>query len=128
MYVSSGKQKGMTASPTECELVALTDKLRLIGLFHEVVLFLIGKEADVPIMSQDSTSVISLITKGGGTTRTKHLRAQMFIAKELVELREIILLYLNTKKMPADGASKYLEGKPQQDYTDFVLGLVGFTS
>ena len=128
MYVSSGKQKGMTASPTECELVALTDKLRLIGLFHEFVSFLIGKEADVPIVYQDSTSVISLITKGGGMTRTKHLRAQMFIAKELVELREIIVLYLNTKKMPADGASKSLEGKPQKDYTDFVLGLVGFTS
>ena len=128
MYVSSGKQKGMTASPTECELVALTDKLRLIGLSHEFLSFLTGKEADVPIVYQDSMSVISLITKGGGTTRTKHLRARMFIAKELVELRKIIELYLNTKKMPADEASKSIEGKPQKDYTDFVLGLVGFTS
>ena len=97
----------------ECELVALTDKLRLIGLFYEFVWFLIGQAAKVPIVYQDSTSVISLITKGGGTTRTKHLRARMFIAKELVELREIIVLDLNTKKMPADGASKSLEGKPQ---------------
>ena len=80
VYVSSGKQKGMTASPTECELVALTDKLRLIGLFHEFVSFLIRKEADVPIVYQGSTSVISMITKGGGTTRMKHLRARMFIA------------------------------------------------
>ena len=58
VYVSSGKQKGMTACPTECKLVALTDKLRLIGLFHEFVSFLIRKEADVPIVYQDSTSVI----------------------------------------------------------------------
>ena len=42
VYVSSGKQKGMTASPTECELVALANKLRLVGLFEEFVTFLIG--------------------------------------------------------------------------------------
>ena len=70
--------------------------------------------------------MILLIMKGGGTSRTKHWRARMFISKELVELREIILLYLNMK--PADGATKSLEGKPQKDYTDFVLGLVRFTS
>ena len=45
VYVSSGKQKGMTASPTECELVALTDKLWLVGLFEEFVSFLIGRAA-----------------------------------------------------------------------------------
>ena len=42
MYVSLGKQKGMTASPMECELVALTDKLQLVGIFEELVSFLIG--------------------------------------------------------------------------------------
>ena len=52
----------------------------------------------------------------------------MFIAKELVDLKEIIVLYLNTKRMPAYGASKSLEGKPQKDFADFVLETVSFTS
>ena len=69
----------------------------------------------MPVVYQDSTSVISLITVGGGITRTKHLRVRMYIAKELVELQEILVCYLNMKDMPADGTSKALEGKGQKD-------------
>ena len=89
--------------------------------------FLIGKKALVPIVYEDFTSVISLITIGGSITRTKHLRARMHIAKELVELKEILVSYLNTKDMPADGASKALEGKAQKDYETFVLGMRQFS-
>ena len=71
----------MTGSPTEAELMGLTDNLGIVGLFREVVTFLIRKQAKMPVVYQDSTSVISLITKGGGIMRTKHLRARMFIAK-----------------------------------------------
>ena len=42
VYVSSGKQKGMTANPMECELVVLTNKLWLVGFLEEFVSFLIG--------------------------------------------------------------------------------------
>jgi hypothetical protein len=91
------------------------------------VSFLIGKKALVPIVYQDSTSVISPITKGGGITRTKHLWVRMHIAKELMELEEILVHYLNTKDMPADGAPKALEGKAQKDYETFVLGMRQFS-
>ena len=94
----------MTASPTESELVGLTDKLGLVGLFYEFVCFLMGGRIGVPIVYQDSTSVISLITRGGGVTRTKHLRARMFIAKGLIESGDVLVCYLNTKEMPANGA------------------------
>ena len=127
MYVSSKKQKCMTASPTESELVGLTDNLGLVGLFYEFVCFLTGGRIGVPIVYQDSTSVISLITRGGGVTRTKHLRARMFIAKGLVESGEVLVCYLNTKDMPADGASKVVEGKNHSAFSDFVLGVVCFS-
>jgi hypothetical protein len=39
-YVSSKKQKCMSKSPTEAELIALTDNLGLIELFRELVSFL----------------------------------------------------------------------------------------
>ena len=86
-----------------------------------------GKRALMLIIYQDSTYLISLITKGGGITRMKHLRATLHIAKELVELKEILVSYLNTKDMPADGASKPLEGKAQKDYGTFVLGMRRFS-
>ena len=86
-----------------------------------------GKRVALPIVYQDSTSVISLVTRGGGVTRTKHLRARMNIVKESLELRRSLVLWLHTKKMPADGASNVLEGKAQKAYADFVLGLVSFS-
>ena len=73
----------MTGSPTEADLVGLTDKMGLLGLFREFITFLIRKQVMVLIAYQDSTSIISLITKCGGITRTKHLRAKIFNAKEL---------------------------------------------
>jgi hypothetical protein len=43
VYVSSGEQGCMTKSPTESELIAYSDKLGLVELFHEFVCFLLGK-------------------------------------------------------------------------------------
>ncbi len=40
VYALSRKQKYMTKSPTESELVALTDNLHLAELFHEFVEFI----------------------------------------------------------------------------------------
>ena len=50
VYVSLQKQKCITRSPTEARPVGLTDKLDLVGLFHEFMAFLIGKQALVQIV------------------------------------------------------------------------------
>ena len=73
VYVSSKKQKCMSKSPTEAELIGLTDNLGLIELFHEFLEFLTMKKIDPPTIYQDCNAVVSLVTKGGGQTRTKHL-------------------------------------------------------
>ncbi len=122
IYVSSRKQKCIAKSPTEAELVGLTDNLGLVELFHEFISFLSGKKAFIPVVYQDSNSVISLITIGGGVTRTKHMRARMNLAKESIEEKRVSICYLNTKEMPADGASKVLEGADFQKHADFVQG------
>ncbi len=100
----------------------MTDNLGLIELFHEFVSFLVGQVALTPVVYQDSTSVISLVTEGGGITRTKHWRARMHLGKECVDNKWVVVKYMNTKKMPADGASKVLEGAAFQQFSDVVLG------
>jgi hypothetical protein len=46
-----------------------------------------------PVIYQDCSAVVSLVTKGGGKTMTKHLRARMNLAKEMVdEGRALIVL------------------------------------
>ncbi len=78
VLIASRKQKCMTKSPTEAELVGLTDNIGMVELFHEFWCFLNNNnELLKPIIHQDSMSVLTLITQGGGVTRTKHMRARM---------------------------------------------------
>jgi len=122
IYISSRKQKCIAKSPTEAELVGLTDNLGLIELFHEFLSFLFGQILPLPIIYQDSTSVISLVTRGGGVTRTKHMRARVNLGKECFDEKRALVEYCNTKMMRADGASKVLEGKEYEQFADFVQG------
>jgi len=61
----------------EVELASLTDNLGLVGLFHKFILFLFGRLIPTPIVYPDCTSVISLVTRGGGITPTKQMRARV---------------------------------------------------
>jgi hypothetical protein len=44
-------------------------------LFQEFVELLLVKKIKVPTVYQDCNAVVTLVTKGGGQTRTKHLQA-----------------------------------------------------
>jgi hypothetical protein len=83
-YVSSKKQKCMSKSPMEAELIGLTDNLGLVELLKEFLDYVTGEETETPIVFQDCKSVITLVTIGGGVTRTKHLRARMNLGKEMI--------------------------------------------
>jgi hypothetical protein len=66
VYAASRKEKCMMKSPTESELVALTDNVGFVELFEEFLSFLLNIKERMPIIYQDCTSVIDLVTKGGG--------------------------------------------------------------
>ncbi len=80
-YVSPRKQKCMSKSPTEAELIGLSDNLGRVDLFQEFVEFLTMRKVKTPVIYQYCQAVVSLVTKGGGITRTKHLRARMHLGK-----------------------------------------------
>lgn len=63
VYASSRKQKSVTESPTESELVALMDNVGLVELFEEFVSFIANDTIPKPVVYQDSTSGITLVTK-----------------------------------------------------------------
>jgi hypothetical protein len=61
VFAASQKQKCVTKSSTESELVALTDNLGFVELF-EFFSFTVNWEKKMPpLIYQDSTSVISLV-------------------------------------------------------------------
>jgi len=106
VYVSSKKQKCMSKSPTEAELIGMTDNLGLIELFHEFVDFVTMRKVNPPTIYQDCNAVVSLVTKAGGQTRTKHLRARINLGKEMVNEKRVIVKYIRGEDMDAHGFSK----------------------
>jgi hypothetical protein len=68
VYAASKKQACITKCPTESELVTLSDYVGFVELFHEFLSFLISNQMSTPVIYQDSTSVIMLVTQGGGVT------------------------------------------------------------
>ena len=107
----------------EAELVALTDNLSFVQLVHEFMCYLLGHAASTPFVYQDNQSVLLLVTRGGGMTCTKHLRTRMQIGKENGDKGWVSYQYLHISEMPADGASKVLEGKSFIKYVRAVMRI-----
>jgi len=57
VFAASRKQKCVTKSPTDSELVALTDNIGFVELFSEFIGFITNTKMKIPIIYQDCTSV-----------------------------------------------------------------------
>jgi hypothetical protein len=110
----------MSKSPTEAELIGLTDNLGLVELFKEFLDFITGEQTATPVVYQDCKSVISLVTIGGGVTCTKHLRARMHLGKEMVDEGRVIVQYVKAEDMKADGFSKPLDPSGHRRFVELM--------
>jgi hypothetical protein len=110
VYASSKKQHCVTKRPTESEPVALMDNIGLVELFDEFISFLFNDKIPTPVIYQDHSSVVSLVTQEGGIMRTRHIRNCMHLAKEAVDLIRLVIRHCNANSMIADGFTKPLEG------------------
>jgi hypothetical protein len=124
VYFGSKKQKCVSKSPTEAELVALSDHVGFVELFGELVNFILNESRSIPpVVFQDSTSVIDMITSGGGVTRTKHMRTRLYLVLEAIKENRIIVKHVGTKEMKADGFTKCLDGSSFVQFRKEVLNL-----
>jgi hypothetical protein len=123
VFFGSKKQKCVSKSPTEAELVALSDNIGFAELFAEFVAFVTNSEQMKPLIYQDSTSLITMVTEGGGVTRSKTMRTRMNLVLEAVKEERIEIRYVNTKGMEADGLSKTLGGASFLEIRGKVLNL-----
>jgi hypothetical protein len=79
------KQKCVSKSLTEAELVALLHNVGLVELFQELLSFMINAKMLDPIVYQDNMLVIMSVTKGGDVTWTKQMRTKMKLVLEAVK-------------------------------------------
>jgi hypothetical protein len=105
----------------EAELVALSDNVGFVELFHEFVSFVLNCKIGIPMVYQDNTSVISLVTAGGGVMRTKQMRTRMYLVMEALKESRIRVKYIHTSGMFADGLTKVLDGADFDSFANRAL-------
>ena len=122
VYVKSAKQKIVTRSSTEAELVALSDALSQILWTREFIIHQ-GVQVGPAIVYQDNKSTICLVNKGKSTSeRTRHIKNRYFFVTSYIEANEIKVEYLPTGDMVADMFTKPLHGALFSKFTGLLMG------
>jgi hypothetical protein len=119
----SRKQKCASKSRTKAELMALSEYLGLVEMFAEFLEFVTNRKTIKPLIYQDSTSIIAMVTEGGGVARTKHMRTCLHLVLEVVQQDRVVIKYVNTKRMKADGLTKPLKGAEFAEFWKEVFHL-----
>jgi hypothetical protein len=111
IYFRSAKQKIVTKSSTEAELVAASDSA---GVSLHIANFLRDQGYSVPpvVLYQDNKSAIALLGRGYSTSDlTKHISLRYFWIKERTSNGEIVIEFCPTAKMFANVLTKPLGGR-----------------
>jgi hypothetical protein len=85
--------------------------------------FMLNMKCEAPLIYEDNTSVIEMVTSGGGVTRTKHMRTRMYLVLEAIAEKRVQIKHIGTKQMKADGFTKRLNGAEFTRFRGEVLHL-----
>jgi hypothetical protein len=109
--VRSSKQKLVTKSSTEAEIVGVTDHSPQ-PINSRNFLIAQGFKMKPLIICQDNKSTITLLNKGRSTAQsTKHIHCRHFFLNDRIKFDEVKLQYVQTKDMVADILTKPLQGE-----------------
>jgi hypothetical protein len=124
IYSTSAKQKLVTCSSMEAEIVGVHDVMpQLMWTGH----FLMeqGFHVKETILYQDNTSSI-LIEKNGCSSCSKHNRHMniwYFFVKEQVDSKRVRIEHCPTTEMVADYFTKPLQGRPFRKLWDYIMNI-----
>jgi hypothetical protein len=106
----STKQKIVTKSSTEAELVALSDCASQ-ALHLRSFLSAQGYKMEPAVLYQDNMSCMALVRRGGpGSERSRHINIRYFWVQERVNSGEAEVVHLGTAKMFANALTKSTQG------------------
>jgi len=114
----STKQKCVSKSSTEAELIAVTDLIGQAIDLKRVAEEIIGEEIKL-VVYQDNESTIKLMKNGTTGARSKHVKIRFAWIKEAIDAGGFELKYKATNEMLADGMTKAKQGKK---FIDFKKG------
>ncbi|KAI2506113.1 Reverse transcriptase (RNA-dependent DNA polymerase) [Fragilaria crotonensis] len=107
----STKQKVMSRSSTEAELVGLDDVISKI-LWSKLFIVAQGYNVKTTIIYRDNTSAMKLEENGKSSSgkRTRHFHIKYFYITDLIQRNEVTIEYCPTDAMIADYMTKPLVG------------------
>jgi hypothetical protein len=118
----SYKQKMITLSSTEAEIVALSDAAKIIMWFR-LWLTAQGILLGATPIFQDNESVLKLMmNERRANQRTRHLDVRLFYPQDLVLAKEITLKWIATLDMIADLMTKPVQGASFTRLTNLLTG------
>jgi hypothetical protein len=123
VFSRSSKQKLVSKSSTEAELVGLSDGLTQV-LWTKNFLQSQGYDTGPAIVHQDNKSTITLAEKGRSTNnRTRHISIRYFFVKDRIESKDIRVTYTGTDEMMADFLSKPLQGHAFEKHRNSIMNI-----
>jgi hypothetical protein len=122
VYAQSSKQKVVSRSSTESELIALHEAIPQVLWIRRFMLAQ-GYKIGATTVYQDNLSTMALAAKGKSTSvKTKHIAVRCFFVKSVVDAGEISLEHMPTANMLADMMTKPLQGELLRTGRKEVLG------
>jgi hypothetical protein len=122
IYAKSSKQKNVTKSSTEAELVGLSDSASQVihvRNFVEAQGYTIGPA----VIYQDNMSCIALMKRGSpASERSRHINIRFFWLHEKLTDNEVSIQHLGTEEMFANVLTKPIQG------AQFVTEVQGLTN
>jgi hypothetical protein len=123
IYCKSSKQKVVSKSSTEAELIGVSDGLTQV-LWTRLYLEAQGYVMGPVTLYQDNQSTIVLAEKGRSNSgRTRHVNIRYFFVKDKIESQEVKVEYMPTDDMIADYLTKPLQGQQFTKLRGAILGI-----
>ncbi|KAI1829116.1 hypothetical protein DTO027I6_9863 [Penicillium roqueforti] len=120
----ASKQKTVTTSTTEAELLALSEAGKTVQWWRRVLESLGFKPSHTLSIACDNQQTVDLLTKEGATMHTKlrHVDINRLWMKQEVNAGRTNVHWIPTAEMPADGLTKILPRQKQQAFRH-LLGM-----
>jgi hypothetical protein len=123
VHVRSAKQRIVSKSSAEAELIALSDEASQVIWLRDFLTHQ-GHEIGAATVYQDNTAALALTSKGRATSdRSRHVAIRYFWVKDRADSGELSLMHRGTQEMVADVNTKPLQGEVFRKFRDALLGI-----
>jgi hypothetical protein len=120
IWAKSSKQKIVTLSSTEAELVAVHESMQRAIWIRDLIMEFGIKCGPIHLM-QDNESTIHLIKNGAIQYKSKHINVRYFSIKEKIDEEIVTVSHLPTDQMKADILTKPLFGSKFIQMQQWIL-------